>query len=76
MFINNRDEALWHLQKVTPIISVLDKPTAPFDVVKPSKILYFLIGFIVGSLLTAFILLSGLLYRFAKIELHKAVFGK
>jgi uncharacterized protein involved in exopolysaccharide biosynthesis len=75
MFISNRDEALWHLQKVTPIISVLDKPNAPFDIVKPSKILFLLIGFIAGSMLTAFMLLSGLLYRYSKYELHKAVFG-
>jgi len=76
MFISNRDEALWHLQKVTPIISVLDKPTAPFDVVKPSKILFFVTGFLIGSLFTAFLLVSGLLYGFAKREIHKAVFGK
>ncbi len=76
MFISNRDEALWHLQKVTPIISVLDKPTAPFDIVKPSKILFFITGFLIGSLFTAFLLLSGLLYGFAKREIHKAVFEK
>ena len=76
MFINNRDEALWHLQKVTPIISVLDKPTAPFDVVKPSKILFFLMGFMAGCLLAAFILLSSLLYHYAKKEMYNAVFGK
>jgi uncharacterized protein involved in exopolysaccharide biosynthesis len=75
MFINNRDEALWHLQKVTPIISVLDKPSAPFDVVKPSKMLFLIIGFIAGSMLTAFLVLSGLLYRYAKSEIYKAVFG-
>jgi hypothetical protein len=76
MFISNRDEALWHLQKVTPIISVLDKPNAPFDMVKTSKMLFFVIGFIMGSMVTAFLLLSGLLYGFAKSEIHKAVFGK
>lgn len=75
MYINNRDEAVWRLQKVTPIISVLDKPTAPFDVVKPPIILYLLIGFILGSILTIIIIISGLLYRFAKSELCKSVFG-
>ena len=75
MYINNRDEAVWRLQKVTPIISVLDKPTAPFDVVKPSVILYLLIGFILGSIISITIVISGLLYRFAKSELYKSVFG-
>lgn len=75
MYINNRDEAVWRLQKVTPIISVLDKPTAPFDVVKPSAILYLLIGFILGCIAAMLVLLSGLLYRYAKSELYKSIFG-
>ncbi len=76
MYINNRDEAVWRLQKVTPIISVLDKPTAPFDVVTPSIILYLLIGFIMGSIIAITIIISGLLYRFVKQEIYKSVFGK
>ena len=75
MYINNRDEAVWRLQKVTPIISVLDKPNAPFDAVKPSIILYLLIGFILGSIISITIILSGLLYRFVKHEIHRSVFG-
>jgi hypothetical protein len=38
--------------------------------------LFFVIGFIMGSMVTAFLFLSGLLYGFAKSEIHKAVFGK
>ncbi len=76
MYINNRDEAVWRLQKVTPIISVLDKPTAPFDVVTPSIILYLLIGFILGSIVSITIIISGLLYSFVKQEIYKSVFGK
>lgn len=75
MFISNRDEALWHLQKVTPIISVLDKPDEPFDTAKPSKLLFLLAGFIAGSFLAVFLVLSGLLYRFAKEELYISIFG-
>ena len=75
MYINNRDEAVWRLQKVTPIISVLDKPSAPFDVVKPPIILYLLIGFILGSIVSITIVISGLLYRFVKSELYKGIFG-
>ena len=76
MYINNRDEAVWRLQKVTPIISVLDKPTAPFDAVKPSIILYLLIGFILGSIVSIAIIISGLLYRFVKDEMYKSIFGE
>lgn len=76
MYINNRDEAVWRLQKVTPIISVLDKPNAPFDAVKPSIILYLLIGFILGSIIAIIIIVSGLLYRFVKHEMYKSIFGE
>lgn len=72
---NNREEALWRLQKVTPIIATLDKPDPPFEVKKPSSILYAGIGFFVGSLLVVFTLISGLLYRYSKYEVKKAIFG-
>lgn len=73
--INNREEALWRLQKITPIIATLDQPTPPFDIEKPSSILYGIIGFIVGCLMAIFFAIAGLLYRFAKAEAHKTVFG-
>ena len=76
MYINNRDEAVWRLQKVTPIISVLDRPTAPFDVITPSIILYLLIGFILGSIIAITIIISGLLYHFVKGEFYRSVFGE
>jgi hypothetical protein len=75
MYINNRDEAVWRLQKVTPVIAVLDKPTAPFDKQSQPKILLAFIGFIAGCFIGALILLSGLLYRYAKDEIYKSIFG-
>ena len=75
MYINNRDEAVWRLQKVTPVIAVLDKPTAPFDVQSSPKILLTLIGFMVGCFIGTLILLSGLLFRYAKDEMYKSIFG-
>ncbi len=75
MYINNRDEAVWRLQKVTPIIAVLDKPTAPFDVKKQPVIVYTLIGFIFGGILSILFLCSGLLYKFVKDELYKSIAG-
>lgn len=75
MYINNRDEAVWRLQKVTPIISVLDKPTAPFDVVKQPVIIMMLVGFIAGCFAGILAMIGGLLYKFAKGEIYKSIFG-
>ena len=74
--INNREDALWRLQKATPIVATLDKPNPPYDMSKPSSIVYAIIGFIVGCLLMAFILIVKPLYTFVKAEVHKAVFSE
>jgi len=71
---NNQEEALWRLQKLTPIISVLDKPTAPFTVNKPSFIVYSVIGFVAGCLLAAFICVFSLLFQYARYEIRKSIF--
>lgn len=75
MYINNRDEAVWRLQKVTPIIAVLDKPAAPFDETRQPTILLIILGFIAGAFLGTIVLISGLLYRFGKAEMYKSIFG-
>lgn len=72
---NNREEALWRLQKQTPIIAILDKPDPPFDVKKPSAILYALMGFILGMIVMAGLSISTILYAYTKEEAKKAVFG-
>lgn len=72
---NNREEALWRLQKVTPIIATLDKPDPPYDATKPSSILYGSIGFFLGCLITIFFLVAKILYGYAKQEINKAIFG-
>lgn len=76
MYINNRDEAVWRLQKVTPIIAMLDKPDAPFDVKKQPTLLLMIIGFIAGCIFGALALTGGLLYRYSKNEIYKSIFGK
>lgn len=73
---SNREEALWRLQKITPIIATLDKPDPPFEVKKSSSILYGGIGFFLGCVLTTFLLITGLLYRYIKAEASKAIFGQ
>lgn len=72
---NNKEEANWRLQKATPVISLLDKPTEPFTVAKPSYILYAVMGFTLGSLLAVFLLLAGLLYKYVRYEISRNIFG-
>ncbi len=69
---SNREEALWRKQKVTPIIEILDRPVAPFDEIKPSKILYGGGGFIFGCLFFSLLLIADILYKF----LNKTVQNK
>ena len=73
--LNNQEEAIWRLQKQTPIISVLDKPTEPFTVNKTSALTSALIGFIAGCMATALLSIVGLLFRYAKNEIYLSVFG-
>ena len=71
---NNREEALWRLQKVTPIIATLDKPDPPFDVNKPSAVIYAGMGFFMGCIIAVFLLIAGLLYNYGKAEIYKVIF--
>lgn len=73
--VNNREEATWRLQKATPIISVLDKPTEPFTMVKTSSVIFGIIGFTAGCFICTVFLISGLIYVYAKSEIYKSLFG-
>ncbi len=66
--VTNREDALWRLQKATPIIEILDKPTPPFDFNKPSAILFGMIGFLTGMLLAAGFAISGLVFGSIRSE--------
>lgn len=70
---NNREEALWRLQKQIPIIKILDRPDPPFDKKQTSKMLFAIVGFIVGIMLTVVILIGGLLGKYIENELQKAI---
>lgn len=75
MSAENREEALWRLQKETPIIAILDKPDAPYDTTKPSAILYGGIGFLMSIFLMIFILIFIPTYRYIKSEIRASVFN-
>lgn len=72
---NNREEALWRLQKATPIIATLDKPDPPYEFKKTSKILFGIIGFVVGMFLAAMAMSAGIIRRYLVFEIKTAVFG-
>ncbi|RYD82075.1 MAG: hypothetical protein EOP53_04680 [Sphingobacteriales bacterium] len=73
---NNKEEALWRLQKATPIIALLDKPERPFSSTKPSAMMYGIVGFILGVLLAIGLLIAPILYKYIESEANKAVFGE
>jgi hypothetical protein len=64
--VYNREEALLRLDKVTPTIEVLDKPTPPFDIKATSKIVYAAIGFFVGLFLFSLLFISGIILNFSR----------
>jgi hypothetical protein len=73
---SNREEALWRMQKATPIISIMDTPEPPFDIVKPSKILYTLVGFIIGCILFSLLFIVGLLFKFTNHQVKQTIAEK
>lgn len=73
--VSNREDALWRLQKVMPIVATLDKPEPPFEFKTPYKFLFGILGFILGCGLSAFILTAGLFTRYSKEQIKVAIFG-
>ena len=75
MSINNREVAVWQLQKATPIISILDAPKPPFAVESSSPKLFAIVGFLVGCLLCIMLLISGMVFKYLRVEIKKS-FGE
>jgi uncharacterized protein involved in exopolysaccharide biosynthesis len=75
ILINNKEEAMWRLQKITPIVEILDKPQPPFDSKRSTPVLMAIIGFLFGAFLTMFIVIAELLFEYAKAEIHKSLTG-
>ena len=73
---NNREEALWRLQKATPIIDILDKPVPPFSVTKTSSMIYGMLGFFLGCTLALALVTAPLISKYVENETNKAIFGK
>lgn len=73
---NNKEEALWRLQKATPIIATLDKPERPFLPKKTSTPLYIILGFILGVLGCIGLLVAPILFKYIEAETNSAIFGE
>ena len=72
----NREDAAWRLQKVTPIIEILDKPEPPYLKTKPYKMIYGLGGFLLGIFLFAFAAIAGLLYQYLNQQMKELIGDK
>ncbi len=73
--VANQQNAAYKLQKATPLIKILDKPEPPYDVQNKSAVIFGLMGLFAGIIMTALILVSGIILRFLKEEINKAIFG-
>jgi hypothetical protein len=71
--IYNREEALLRLNKVTPIIKMLDKPTPPYDKQAPKKLVYAFGGFVLGLVLFSILLIIDLVIGFTNKSINEAI---
>jgi hypothetical protein len=71
--VNNREAAAYKLQKETPIIEALDRPEPPYDVTQKSKMLYGIIGFLLGCAIGVGIFSWKIISRYIGDELNKAI---
>lgn len=74
--VANQQNAAYKLQKATPVIKVLDYPESPYDVRKRSPILYGIIGFFAGLILSGGYVTFRLFIRYAREEINKAIYGQ
>lgn len=73
--VANQQNAAYKLQKVTPVIKVLDKPEPPYNISVKSPLIYGIIGFVAGFLLTSLLLVTPFLMRYAGSEFSKMIYG-
>ena len=73
--VANRENAAYKLQKATPLIKILDKPEPPYQGESKSAVIYGIVGFLIGSILIIGLVLSGVILKFIRQEINKAVFG-
>jgi hypothetical protein len=73
---SNREDALWRLQRVTPIVEILDKPEPPFLETKSSGMLYAIGGMALGCIIFLLIFIADILYKYTGQQVHNAIFAE
>jgi uncharacterized protein involved in exopolysaccharide biosynthesis len=71
--VNNRESAAYRLQKETPIIEPLDRPEPPFDAAQKSKMVYVIIGMLLGSFIGMILVSWKIINRYLSDELNRAI---
>ena len=74
--VANQQNAAYTLQKATPVMKVLDNPDPPYDVQNKSALIYGIIGFFIGFIITILYSSLRLFIRYAKEEANKAIYGE
>ncbi len=74
--VYNREEAMLRLEKETPVIEVLDKPTPPYLIKSSSKILYSIVGFVFGLLAFTFLFTVNLLLKYSNTIVKSTIAEK
>lgn len=74
--VANQQNAAYKLQKATPVMKVLDYPEPPYNIQKKSPIVYGVIGFFAGLIISTVFFTLGLFIRYAREEANKAIYGK
>ena len=70
---NNKEEALWRLQRAMPILEMLDKPEAPFEKIRKSPMQFAIIGFILGCFLGLVLCIFDILLKYVRAQIKQVV---
>jgi len=73
--VANQQNAAYKLQKATPLIKILDRPEPPYDVENKSAVFYGVAGLFAGLIITSLLFVSGIILKFIRYEINKAIFG-
>jgi len=71
--VNNRESAAYRLQKETPIIEPLDRPEPPYDTAQKSKLIYTVLGILLGFVLGILLVSWKIVNKYMAAELNKAI---
>ncbi len=71
--VNNRESAAYRLQKETPIIEPLDRPEPPYDTAQKSKLIYTVLGLLLGFIIGVLLVSWKIVNKYMADELNKAI---